>query len=119
VKEFRGVIIAEGLNDPTIINRFTIYRAEITKNGMPIDYEGHFGRWHIYYVMCFKEEIDKLKPQILKGWYAHFWKDNRIIVVYGDRKFEVLKDDKSTWEEAIEHGRAQGIPGNELDFPTD
>jgi len=119
MKDFKGVIIAEGLKNPTTINKFIICKAEITKDDMPIDYEGHLGRWHIYYVMCSEEEINKLQPRVLKGWYAHFWKDNSIIVVYSDRKFELLKDDKSTWEEAIEHGRAQGIPGNELDFPTD
>ena len=105
--------------DPTMINRFAMYRAEITKDGMPIDYEGHLGRWHIYYVVCSEGEINMLQPHILKGWYAHFWKDNRIIVVYSDRKFELLKNDKSTWKEAIEHGRTQGIPDNELGFPTD
>jgi hypothetical protein len=40
-------------------------------------------------------------------------------VVYNDRQFELTKNDKKTWREAIEHGRAQGIPEDELDFPTD
>ena len=119
MKDFKGVIIAEGLDDPAIINKFTVYKTRITKDDMPIDYEGHLGRWHIYHVMCSRAEIDELQPHILKGWYAHFWKDDKIIVVYNDRQFEILKDDKSTWKEAIEHGRAQGIPENELDFPTE
>jgi hypothetical protein len=119
MKDFKGVIIAEGLDDPTVINKFVIYKAIITKDGVPIDYEGHLGRWHIYHVMSSKEEIDKLQTHILKGWYTHFWKDDKIIVVYNDKQFEILKDDKSTWEKAIEHGRLQGIPENEFDFPTD
>ncbi len=86
---------------------------------MPIDYDGHFGRWHIYHVMCSKTEIDKLQPHILNSWYAHFWEGNKIIVVYNDRQFEIMKDDRSTWKEAIEHGGAQGIAEDELDFPTD
>jgi len=40
-------------------------------------------------------------------------------VVYNDKQFELLKDDKNTLKEAIEHGKAQEIPENELDFPTD
>jgi len=32
---------------------------------------------------------------------------------------KVKRYDKSTWHEAVEHGEAQGIPENELDFPTD
>ena len=117
--DFKGVVISEGLSDPTIINNFTVYRVEITRDGMPVDYEGNFGRWHLYHVTCSRKEIDNLQPHIIKGWYAHFWQGNRIIVVYNDRQFEILKDERLTWKEAIEHGRAQGIPENEFGFPTD
>ena len=117
--DFKGIVIAEGLYDATIINKFAVYKATITKGGMPIDYDGHFGRWHIYYVICSKKEIDELQPYVLKGWYAHFWEGNKIIVVYNNRQFEIMKDDRSTWKEAIEHGGAQGIAEDELDFPTD
>jgi hypothetical protein len=117
--DFKGAVIAEGLYDATVINKFTVYKATITEDGVPIDYDGHLGRWHIYYVKCSRKEIDELQPCMLKGWYAHFWQGNNIIVVYNDRQFEIMKTDRSTWKEAIEHGRAQGIPENELGFPTD
>jgi hypothetical protein len=42
-----------------------------------------------------------------------------IIVVYHDKQFEFLKGDAGTKREAIEHGKRQGIPEGELDFPTD
>ncbi|MFQ6053585.1 MAG: hypothetical protein ACE5OO_05065 [Candidatus Bathyarchaeia archaeon] len=119
MKDWRGVIIAEGLSDPTVINGFSVYRASITEDGMAVDYEGNIGRWHIYYVRCSREEIDALQPHILRGWYAHFWNRDRIIVVYHDRQFELARYDRSTWEEAVEHGRAQGIHERELDFPTE
>ena len=119
MKDWKGGIIAEGLSDPTIINKFSVYKATITKDNMPIDYEGNIGRWHGYEVRCSREEIDVLQPYILRGWYAHFWNEDKIIVVYNDKQFKLLKDDKSIWGEAIEHGKAQGIPENELDFPTD
>lgn len=119
MKNWKGSIIAEGLSDPTVINRFSVYKAVITEDNMPIDYEGNIGRWHCYDVRCSREEIDALQPYILRGWYAHFWNENKIIVVYNDRQFELDKNDKSTWKEAIEHGKAQGIPEDELGFPTD
>ncbi len=117
--DFKGSIIAEGLDDPTIINGFKVYRAQITKDGIPVDYEGHLGRWHIYDVECSRKEIDGLQRHVLRGWYAHFWKQEKIIVVYNDRQFEISRKDRSTWKEAIEHGISQGIPENELGFPTD
>ena len=119
MKDWKGSIIAEGLSDPTIINKFDVYKATITKDNMPIDYKGNIGRWHGYEVRCSREEINALQPYILRSWYAHFWNEDKIIVVYNDKQFKLLKDDKSTWREAIEHGKAQGIPENELDFPTD
>lgn len=119
MKKWKGVIIAEGLSDPTIINQFNVYKARITKDNMAIDYEGNIGRWHIYHVKCSREEIDVLQPYIIRGWYAHFWDQDKIIVVYNDKQFELVKNDRNTWKEAIEHGKAQEIPENELGFPTD
>ena len=119
MKDWKGAIIAEGLSNPTVINKLSVYKAEITKDDMPIDYEGNIGRWHSYGVRCSREEIDALQPYVLRGWYAHFWSGDKIIVVYGDKQFELVKNERNTWREAIEHGRAQGIPENELDFPID
>ncbi len=117
--EFRGVVIAEGLDDPTVINELSVYKAEITKDGMAIDYEGHFGRWHAYYVRCSKDDINQVQSHMRKGWYAHFWKGDKIIVVFNDLQFELARDDRSTWRDAVAHGISQGIPRDELDFSTD
>jgi len=119
MKDWRGAVIAEGLSDPTVINNFSVYKATISEDDMPIDYEGNVGRWHGYSVNCSREEIDALQPYILRGWYAHFWKDDNLIVVYNDKQLEVSRHDRTTWKQAIEHGVAQGIPENELDFPTE
>jgi hypothetical protein len=40
-------------------------------------------------------------------------------VVFNDKQFKLNKNDKSTWKEAIEQGKKQGIPDRELDFPTE
>jgi len=119
VRDWKGAIIAEGLNDPAVINKFCVYEARISRDGLPVDYKGNVGRWHIYKVRCSREEIDALKPFIINGWYAHFWKRDKIVVVYGDKLFELKRYDKKTWKDALEHGKAQGIPEKELDFPTE
>ena len=119
MKDWKGAVITEGLSDPMVINKLSVYKAEITKDNMPIDYEGNVGRWHIYQVRCSREEIDVLQPYVLRGWYAHFWHADKIIVAYNDKQFELVRNDRSTWKEAIKHGKTQRIPENELDFPTD
>lgn len=48
-------------------------------------------------------------------WYAHFFRDQELIVVYQDRVFRATGD-PSTWEEPIRYGRAHGIPLEQLDF---
>ncbi len=42
-----------------------------------------------------------------------------MIIVYNDRVFEASHSDRLSWSEAIEHGKMQGIPEDELDFPTE
>ena len=37
IEYWKGVIIAEGLDDPTILNDFKVYKVKITEYGVPID----------------------------------------------------------------------------------
>ena len=116
---FRGVVIAEGLKDPTLVNKLTVYRARVSEEGVPIDYEGHLGRWHLYWIQADRETISAVQTQTKRGWFAHFWEGDRVIVVYDDASLEVSRSDPSSWRSAIEHGERQGIPRDELNFPTE
>ncbi len=64
------------------------------------------------------KQIGALSSQVKRGWYAHFWKDQRLVVVFRGEKFEFKSRDKSTWKEAVEYGKSVGIPEEQLDFPT-
>lgn len=77
------------------------------------------GRWHLYYVTASDGEITAIQPHVIRGWYAHFWNEKTILVAFNDRLFELDRHDRATWKDAIEHGKRQGIPERELDFPTD
>jgi hypothetical protein len=114
----RGVVIAEGLEDPTVINGLRVVRTQISPDGQPIDYEGGKGRWHLYWLDADDATVDLIQQQTKRGRYAHFWADDRLIVVFNDARFEVSRADRSTWLPAIEHGVRQGIPEQELDFLT-
>jgi len=113
---WKGIVIAESLDDPTIINGLSVFRAEITPASRPQD-QGKLR--HIYHVKCSDKEINELQPHLLKGWYAHFWKGVRILVVFSESRFDLLRDDRSSWAETVEYGKAEGIPEAELRFPTD
>lgn len=48
-------------------------------------------------------------------WYAHFFCEQSLIVVFQDKAFKVTIDPNS-WEEVIEYGLKHNIPIEQLDF---
>jgi len=111
IKKYKGIIIEESLEDNRILNDLEIIKFEITKDENPAD------RWHIYTVLVSEEEIERLAKIIKPNkWYMHFWKDNNIIAIFKDKKFNFNADDKFTRESAIQYGLLIGIPKEQLDF---
>ncbi|MFI2752003.1 hypothetical protein ACGIF2_01035 [Cellulomonas sp. P22] len=48
-------------------------------------------------------------------WYAHFFRDDQLVVVFQDRVF-VATTEPTSWTDVIAHGRRHGIPEAQLDF---
>jgi hypothetical protein len=117
-EKWRGVIIAESLREPSLINEFEVYKARISKGELDLG-EGSRGRWHSYWVYATDEQVEKLTGQVKQGWYAHFWKGTKIKAVYAGKRFDFASNDRSTWRSAIEYGKSISISEDELDFPTE
>jgi hypothetical protein len=117
-KAYHGIVIAEGLEEPRLINDLRVYRAEISQEGAPIDHDGTLGRWHLYWIEANDETIGRIQEQMKHGWYSHFWRGDQLLVVFNDARFDVRRWDPSSWTAPIEHGEQQGIPRDELDFPS-
>jgi len=115
---WKGIIIAEGLEEPSVINEFDVYKARISKQDEFIDGQGNRERWHLYWVRATDKQVETLTSRIRNGWYAHFWKGRKLLVVFRGKKFGLQAKDKSTWKEAVEYGKSVGIPEEQLDFPT-
>lgn len=115
---WKGVIISESLEEPSLIDDFEVFRVKISKKDLDLG-GGKQGRWHLYYVYATDSQINGLPGQIKPGWYCHFWRENNLRVVFPGKKFAMLANDRSTWKDAIEYGRLIGIPDEELDFPTE
>jgi hypothetical protein len=116
---WRGAVIAEGLDDPTVINGLRVVRVHSTQDGLPVDGQPNGGRWHLYWVDAIPGQLDLLQAQTKHGWYSHFWDGSQLLVIYNDARFELARYDPSTWEPAISHGLRQGLRREWLDFPTD
>jgi len=112
---WKGVIISESLKEPSLINRFEVFRARISKKDLDLG-GGEQGRWHLYYVHATDSQINALLRLVKPGWYCHFWRDDDLVVVFHRKKFSMLTTDKSTWKDAVAYGRSVGIPEKELDF---
>lgn len=106
-----GTIVEESLEDNRILNDIEIISLRISKDENPAD------RWHLYKVRVSKEDIEKLSKYIKPGkWYMHFWEGTDVVAVFKNKIFEFNYSDKSTWKDAVDYGRAQGIPEEQLDF---
>ena len=110
-EKYNGVIIEESLDDNRVINNLEIIRVKISSALKQED------RWHLYTVLISEKNIEKLSQSLKHGWYMHFWKEQRVIAIFKDRKFEFDYNKKETWEPAIKYGLSIGIPKEQLDFP--
>ncbi len=117
--KWKGVIISESLEELSLLNEFDVYKVRISKQEELIDEQGNMGRWHLYWVHATDKQIEAVSLEIKKGWYAHFWKGQKLLAVFQKKKFKIQAKDKSTWKETVEYGKSVGIPEEQLDFPTE
>jgi hypothetical protein len=102
---------------PDYLNRLRVWRAWVSPDEVLSDDQGTMSRWHIYWIRCDAADVDRIQSEIKPWrWCAHFWRDDDIVVVYHDARFQMRRSDRSTWASAVEHGRSKGIPDEQLDF---
>ena len=102
--KYLGIIVKESLTDIEVLKGFEILSAKTV--GSEND------PWNIVKVIGTKKQITLLKNYIKNAWYAHFWNNKEMIVVYKDK---IILDN----DEAIKYGLSVGIPKEQLDFPKD
>lgn len=104
---YKGTIVENSLKDKTILEKL-----KVTKK-YPIE------DWMLHDLEIDREKIDRLGRYMADGpWYMHFWQKEKdeVIIVFKEKSFKIKYSDKSTWVEAIEYGKAKGIPEEQLDF---
>lgn len=86
---------------------------------MKIEKTWQDGSWTLHNVFVDEETALKIGNYLADGpWYIHFWKtgDDNVLVVFKNKNFWIKHSDKSTWTEAVSHGKSMGIPEEQLDF---
>lgn len=108
---YKGTIVEESLLDNCLLNNFKINKFRISGAEKPEDC------WHYCETEATVGQIDELTKLLkLTGWYAHFWRGDNVIVVYPDKKFEIVYLDRDTWKEVIKYSQSIGILAEQLDF---
>ena len=110
-KVYHGILLDVEFEDTNFLNTFTIFaKRKSTQN-----------EWMLYGVIVEENKIDETVKAVQenlrsnKPYYAHFYKDDKLIIVF-KKKIFVTSIDKTTWTEAIEYGLNLGIPREQLDF---
>lgn len=108
--KWKGCIVEESLDDNRVLNNIEVVKVRITPEENPAE------RWHIYNALISEDEINKIHRHLKQSWYMHFWKDNKMIILFKGKKFVIDAKDKKTWVKAIEYGLSINIPKEQLDF---
>ncbi len=110
-REYHGIIIKESLRDQSILDKMQILGIKKSRS------------WTLLRVRIRETELGRFVGLIRRNllaernlpYYAHFYRDGKLIVVFPERTFR-LKPDKNTWAPVVSYGRSIGIQEEELDF---
>ena len=105
---YKGTIIDNGLSNKDILKKLRVNKT------------WQDGDWTLHSVSLDEDQVAELSSSLDSGpWYIHIWKQGQddVKVIFKDKIFDIKFSDKSTWAEAVEHGKTLGIPEEQLDFP--
>lgn len=116
---FYAVIDAASLCNPTILNDFHCERVTVNHESESTTSNYHFNFLLRIEDAQIEETITKIQKEMLLGWYAFFWNDSILHIVFNIKKFEIQLPDG--WSSEIckvaqIFGKTQNIPEEYLDF---
>jgi hypothetical protein len=111
VDEYHGIIVQEGLRDPSALDTVTVLG------------ETRGRVWRLLRVgvpeRLLPTAIAKMQATLkVEGgvpFYVHFYRRDELVVVFPDRVFRATPR-KETWAPMLAYRRAVGIPDGQLDF---
>ena len=108
---FFGIVIEQSLTDPAFAETLDIVQRKPGPNGS----------WTFLLVRISSDrlftELERIRQALTSDqpWYAHFFSDEKIAVVFPEAIISMTTD-AASWEAAIAHGLTLGIPREQLDF---
>lgn len=108
---YHGIILDLEFEDPKYPETFKVFAKRKSTNN----------DWVLYGIEVESADFEKTvaaiqkKMKSNKPYYAHFYNDKELVVLFKDKVFRV-KPHISTWKPIIEYGRKLDIPEEQLDF---
>ena len=110
-KDFHGIIVKESIIDPSILDKVAILGRQSGKD------------WELMKVCIGAHRIEQFIREVARNlktkdgvpFYAHFYSEEELVVVFPSKVFHI-KTDKATWKPVIDYGISFGIPIEQLDF---
>jgi hypothetical protein len=106
---YHGIIVDQEFSDSSFCESFKVFDKKKS------------GSWTLYGIEIENPQLENTILEIQKNmktnepWYAHLYNDNKLIVIFKDKIFDV-KPHASTWQLIIEYGKKLNIPVEQLDF---
>ena len=109
--DYLGVVVDRSLKNENFINYLHVVAMRRS------------GSWRLWLVSVVALEVEAQIQALQRNmvllkedcWYAHFFRDNDLIVVYQDHTFRITPEPE-TWVDAVQYGMDNGIPRGQLDF---
>lgn len=116
---FYALIDAASLKKPTILNNFQHYKVMVK-----YEPQSPTSKYHYVFLLQLEENkndeiITTIQQEMLFSWYAFFWSDSRLYIVFNSKKFTVYLPngwESESYRAAQEFGKTQDIPEEYLDY---
>jgi len=109
MSDYIGCIILESLADESVIDLFTV---EASNDRRAPDGE-KFPIWRERLIRVSDAQgeasAEHLASAMREGFYAHFFNDAWLFVVFKGRAFKLPKEMDASWDEMIEYGRTLDV----------
>jgi len=124
MKNFKGVIIEESLENKNVLKKVKIFKTDIEqvteKHQTP-----WIKQWTLHSVEVLEKQIDNIVEEISKAldskqnWYADFKNDDFHYIIFRNKVFKIERSKPEQYTNVTKYGVSLGIPNYQLDFSPD
>lgn len=121
MKNFKGVIIEESLENKNILQKVKIIKTKVEKVT-----ESHktpwITKWTMHTIEILEDKSEEIAEILSKSldsehnWYADYTNDEFHYIIFRNKKFKIERSHPSQYQAITEYGVSLGIPEYQVDF---